>query len=809
MSIYAKDQHWSLYVGIMTESTSYRNQRKFNVYVSELAPFAEGDIQPELFENKVEIENVFTGQKEQSTVKTSKNVIADYFGVTSALDVPTMYKGQQVLVLNYGHNDRWYWLPLERDDHLKTFEHYRIHCNDQAVTNKVPDAQPEDLEKKFTGITDDNSYFFEIDTKYKKMIRFRTANTDGESFRYYFEVDAEANTIKLWDEASNPAERTTPNQITIESRQSEPPRMTGKPDKYQPPHGKITIQTADNCSIIMNNTDMDINVPRNLKITVGGQMMTSVTAGAIREVMGPCEERYNNTFRFNVVGDVAIHFMARLGLRIVGLIQSIFDTTFSASIGVPGFNYDEKTGPKPGNIQVNTVSNIVNTVTGNVSNTVNGNVVEVVTGTETRTINKLGTYIYKDSYAISVVNNMVQAFSRLWNTGLEWNIVYPKVNVLIGKIDVGVSVAPPIVIPTACAVSVKSEAPAKKDPSGTAKGDAPTATGPSEDALTITFVNGIKAEVGGGQEINVKGDAITIVEGVAQNDFKGAVVNNISGTEYNIITGDRLTDVEGRDIVNAYGLYELNAEGDVVYNFNKSFELNSVGESTLNFNDKLDISTFGATTLVADGTTDMTYNDNVSYTYNTDRTEIVEGTTTVEYKQDRIDTYDGNYEINVAGNHKLSVTGDMESNIEGNLDSTVVGNTKYTYKGNRELVIEGTDSLSATGAVEYTFDNTFTQIVNEDTTYTFNGNLTQTVEKDASFIHKALTTLTSNELVVNAAISAKLVTETFEVVATTVLDTAGGILNYLKGLTDPPWPPKTPTTGEDSGSEDSGSTDNQ
>ena len=50
MSIYNKDNHWSLYIGVMTETTSYRNQRKFNIYVSELAPFAEGDIQPELFE---------------------------------------------------------------------------------------------------------------------------------------------------------------------------------------------------------------------------------------------------------------------------------------------------------------------------------------------------------------------------------------------------------------------------------------------------------------------------------------------------------------------------------------------------------------------------------------------------------------------------------------------------------------------------------------------------------------------------------------------------------------------------------------
>ena len=766
MSIYNKDNHWSLYIGVMTETTSYRNQRKFNIYVSELAPFAEGDIQPELFENKFELENVYTGQKEQGKVTVSKNIIADYFGLTSSLDVPTMYKGQQVLVLNYGHNDRWYWIPLERDDHLKTFERYRIHCNDVSKTNKKPDTDPEDLEGKFKGITDDNSYFFEIDTKDKKMIRLSTCNSDGEDFHYHFEIDAEAHTVKLWDVASDPNERTTPNQITIESRQPNPAVGTL-------PHGRITLQTADNCSIIMDNVDMTIKVPRNLKLHVDGVMETHVGQGIITECDGPVEHRYNNTYRWMVAGDVAINFLSKLGLRIVGLIQSIFDTTFSASIGVPGFNFDEKTGPKPGVVNIATTANVTHVINGALNTT--------ITATESRTVNKPVVFTYNDSYMMTVLKNTVHNFTNYWMIGANWNVSYPILNALIGKINVGVTAPPPITV-TALAGKMKSASPTKKEPTGTAKGDAPSATEPSGDALQISFVNGLKAEVGGGMLTNINGDAITVVEGIAQNDYKGAVVNNISGTEYNIISGDRLTDVDGNEIINANGLYEINAEGAVVHNFNKSYEVNSMGESTFNFNDKLTFNALSDTNVVIDGATNIsgkgdidvtmdgnltveangnvveTFNGTVERTYTTDYTETVEGTTTVNYKQDRIDSYDGKYEILVKGDHSLKV--------------------------------EGNSNTEVTGSAEYTFNDTFTQNVTNDAEYTYGAKLTQTVEGDASFIHKALTTLESNELVTKITGTAKLIANIFDNVTSEIVDSSLSILNHLKGIAEPPWPPK-------------------
>lgn len=768
MSIYTKDTKWDLYMGIMTETTSYRNQRKFNIYIAELAPFAEGDIQPELFENKVEIENVYTGKTEQGKVTVSKNVIADYFGTTSSLDVPTMYKGQQVLVLNYGHNDRWYWLPLERDDHLKTFEHYRIHCNDLSVTNKVPDAGSEDIEKKHTGITDDNSYFFEIDTKYKKMIRFRTANTDGEDFRYYFEVDAEAHTIKLWDEASDTSERTTPNQILIESRQPNPAIGT-------PPHGRITVQTADNCSIIMDNVDMTIDVPRNLHINVGHACFTSIGPGGNEtHIIGPNELKYDNTLRMQVLGDTAINLMSRLGLRIIGLIQSIFDTTLSASIGVPGFQFDEKTGPKPGIVNIMTTAN-VNTITnGNVVKTINGALNTTITATESRTVNKKVVINYADDYMLTAVKNVVHNFNNYWIIGANWNVSYPVLNAAIGKVNVGVAPPPPITVTMSAGPMAKSVAP-KKDPTGTAEGDAPSATPPNGDAFQISFANGIKADIDGGQEISINGDAITNIEGIAESNINGSMVKRIEGGDYTILNGDRIIDINGTETINANGEYTVNAEGKMTYNLGGDLEVNGSGNTDINLTGTTDITSEDKLTVTVEGESDITYNAKANITYTTDRTETIEGNVEYVYKQDKTETYEGNYTLEVTGDHVVKVDGNITQEIGGDLTETVEGKAEYTFNSDLTTSVKGAKTSSIGG----TFD--------------------ETVKGDVTIKHEKSTTFETNSLITKITSIAKLITTSIDVATDELVDSLGGILKYLEGIEEPPWPPAGGASGEDTG----------
>ena len=247
---------WQVYIGIMVESTASKNQRWFNIFVPEFLPTKIGDVSNETGAFDVSLKNVLTDKTEKSQTNISATIYADYFGaILTSHDVPTMYRGMQVLVLNYASTDKWYWLPLERDDNYKTFEHVRVYCADEAKTNKG-EGERDDIESRKKGLTDDNTYFVEIDTKYAKHVMISTAASDGEEWRYFFKIDAEAHTVELWD---NCVDGSQPNNTF---------KLESRPDPVT--KGKWTIQNAEGNSIIMQGKDTEINIPRNLTINVGG-----------------------------------------------------------------------------------------------------------------------------------------------------------------------------------------------------------------------------------------------------------------------------------------------------------------------------------------------------------------------------------------------------------------------------------------------------------------------------------------------------------------------------------------------------------
>ena len=258
--------NWLVYVGILTHPTTEWNQREFYIYVPELSPFHDGDLTPEYVEVPISIKNLATGGNECKDIKVTKTIKADYFGLDSSKSVPTMAKGQQVLVLNFANSGRYYWIPLERDDHLKTFERVRWSCADIATTNKVPDAEPRDIKAKKDGLTDDNTYFFEIDTRDKKIIRMATAASDGESWRYYFHIDPEERAITIWDEHvdENANPKQLPNTIKLESRPT---------DSII---GRITLQNASGTTLKLEDKNLIISVPGNMLVDVKGDVLTNI-----------------------------------------------------------------------------------------------------------------------------------------------------------------------------------------------------------------------------------------------------------------------------------------------------------------------------------------------------------------------------------------------------------------------------------------------------------------------------------------------------------------------------------------------------
>lgn len=278
-------------MGILADSTTYKNQRWFHIFCPELLPFKQGDVTIDNTQHSVSIENVLTKTTESTTINGTTTIYAEYFGLDFSRDVPTMYRGMQVVVLNYANNDKYYWLPLERDDYLRTFEHYRISCLNLSKTNKAP-LVGDDTEAKDATITDDNSYYLEIDTKYNKQIKISTANSDGEAFRYFIKINALEHVLEIWDECSDGSQLN--NIIKMESRPGMNPDIKGR----------ITMQTAGGSTIVLSSEDAHVKIPRNLTVDVGGDVAVQVKGAVAKVVEKDYDETIKGTRKLALTGDL-------------------------------------------------------------------------------------------------------------------------------------------------------------------------------------------------------------------------------------------------------------------------------------------------------------------------------------------------------------------------------------------------------------------------------------------------------------------------------------------------------------------------
>lgn len=295
---------WRVFIGYLAESTGYRNQRTFHIYVPEYLPTLTGDITPETATHTVEVTNVMTNQKESVNVQTATTITAEYLGVLTSRTVPTMYKNQQVLVLNFATDDRFFWLPLERDDYMRTFEQIRFSALDQAITNKSA-AIGDDVEGKQAGITDDNTYFFEIDTKYHKHILLSTSATDGEDWRYFFKIDTNSRSVEIWDQSVK--DKSIPsNSIKLESQPIPGCR------------GRIKLENASGTSITLEDKNMAIHVPKNLEFYVGGNLVTHVEGTTSSSFKGSVGTTMMDVYHHKGFGNATFNYEGDVGIAVSG-----------------------------------------------------------------------------------------------------------------------------------------------------------------------------------------------------------------------------------------------------------------------------------------------------------------------------------------------------------------------------------------------------------------------------------------------------------------------------------------------------------
>lgn len=180
--------NFEVFVGVAVEDKEL-SSRQLKVFLRELTPFAGGKLADNTRTETYTIANE-TGDKISGNVKTTNNVVADFFGLsTNSAFPPDVVAGEQVYVLKYADEDKYYWISAGRDDNLRKGEIIRMSASGEMSSDKT--------------LSENNTYFVELDTKLGKRIRIHTSKTNGEAFGYDVIIDAANNFISISDDTGN------------------------------------------------------------------------------------------------------------------------------------------------------------------------------------------------------------------------------------------------------------------------------------------------------------------------------------------------------------------------------------------------------------------------------------------------------------------------------------------------------------------------------------------------------------------------------------------------------------------------------
>lgn len=220
------------YTGIVIEDKDVQS-RQVRVYLREALPFAGGELKDNSRKEQYSIKDD-KGQTISGNVKTSNHVVADYYGgATNSAFPPCVVKGEQVNVFKLPGEDKYYWSSMGRDDNLRKGDIIRHQASNDMSDNKT--------------LSEDNTYFMEVDTKLAKRIRLHTSKSNGEAFGYDISIDAANSNVTIGDDVGN--------NITLDSKTN-----------------KLTLANKDGSTICLDGKNVIIIAAQDMVIKAGGTL---------------------------------------------------------------------------------------------------------------------------------------------------------------------------------------------------------------------------------------------------------------------------------------------------------------------------------------------------------------------------------------------------------------------------------------------------------------------------------------------------------------------------------------------------------
>lgn len=203
------------------------NSKLLEVYPVEEFGYTDGEITDE--RETIEETGIDSkGNTYSSKIETSNSLVAEWMPLGSnRFSAPNVRRGERVILLQYADDDKYYWVTLGMDDHLRRRETLIFN-----LSNTVDESTKE--------INSTNSYSVIFST-HTKELTVQTTKTDGEEFAYILKLDVKNGLFVITDDINN--------QISLESKEK-----------------RITLVNASGSSVVLDKKNIKLDAIETLDL---------------------------------------------------------------------------------------------------------------------------------------------------------------------------------------------------------------------------------------------------------------------------------------------------------------------------------------------------------------------------------------------------------------------------------------------------------------------------------------------------------------------------------------------------------------
>lgn len=234
------------------------------VYCPEILPLHKvTTVEPEPEEVIVNVKGTKELPQSSCRVKLGACIKAHFMGWNdSHISVPDMVPNERVLLFRYSGDDIIYWIPFQKDSHLRTVEQYRIACQ-----NKEHGDEP----------SEDELWYIEVDSRHDRWVRIKTGQGKGERYGYTFEIEPDKHHFKFYDTDGNFIElNSEEKRIELHNQQDTMVKLIDKDiEVYAPQDLKIHV-----------GRNLTLQVEGDTAIDIGGKLDTKVAGNVTTEILG-------------------------------------------------------------------------------------------------------------------------------------------------------------------------------------------------------------------------------------------------------------------------------------------------------------------------------------------------------------------------------------------------------------------------------------------------------------------------------------------------------------------------------------------